>query len=95
MRSRYSAFACGLTQYLIDTWHPSTRPPRLELDPHASYLRLIIDAHDGGGPFDAAGTVTFTAVGRDASGRFEQHETSRFVREHRVWYYLDGDAAAS
>ena len=26
MRSRYSAYALGLTPYLLSTWHPSTRP---------------------------------------------------------------------
>ena len=26
MRSRYSAFVLGLTDYLLATWHPSTRP---------------------------------------------------------------------
>jgi SEC-C motif-containing protein len=32
MRSRYCAFALGRAGYLLDTWHPSTRPDQLELD---------------------------------------------------------------
>ena len=27
MRSRYSAYACGDSDYLFRTWHPRTRPP--------------------------------------------------------------------
>ena len=30
MRSRYSAFALGLLDYLRDTWHPSTCPAAIE-----------------------------------------------------------------
>ena len=33
MRSRYSAFAVGNEPYLLSTWHPDTRPSRVELDP--------------------------------------------------------------
>ena len=32
MRSRFSAFALGLTPYLLTSWHPSTRPASLEPD---------------------------------------------------------------
>nr|BFF27092.1 hypothetical protein GCM10025732_50570 [Glycomyces mayteni] len=31
MRSRYSAFAVGDEPYLLRTWHPGTRPDRLDL----------------------------------------------------------------
>lgn len=31
MRSRYTASAVGDRAYLLSTWHPSTRPPVLEL----------------------------------------------------------------
>ena len=30
MRSRYSAFVKDLRDYLLSTWHPSTRPPLIE-----------------------------------------------------------------
>src|SRR3712207_8451687 len=36
MRSRDSAFAVGDPAYLLATWHPSTRPPSLDLDPTRS-----------------------------------------------------------
>ena len=33
MRSRYSAYALGLIDYLLATWHPSTAPGEMELPP--------------------------------------------------------------
>ncbi|MGO3146420.1 MAG: YchJ family protein [Leucobacter sp.] len=91
MRSRYSAFAMRRDDYLLRTWHVSTRPTTLELDPEIRWLRLLIDESSTGGPFDETGTVTFTAIGRGPDGRFEQHERSRFVRESGQWFYVDGE----
>lgn len=93
MRSRFSAFALSLPQYLLDTWHSDTRPADLELDDSIEWKRLFINATEQGGPFDEEGTVTFAAIGRTDAGRFEQRERSRFVRAgaDRRWVYLDGD----
>ena len=33
MRSRYSAYALGLDDYLLATWHPRTRPAQLQPQP--------------------------------------------------------------
>ena len=41
-RSRYSAFVVGDPAYLLATWHPSTRPPALELDPGVRWLGLDV-----------------------------------------------------
>jgi SEC-C motif-containing protein len=90
MRSRYTAFALGDADYLLRSWHSSTRPRRLELDPDVRWLRLVIVAKEAGGPFDTAGTVTFEAIHRDAGGRGVLRERSRFVREDGHWYYVDG-----
>lgn len=94
MRSRYSAFALGLSDYLAQSWHSSTRPSDLELDPDTRWQKLIIESSEAGGPFDREGTVTFTAIGREQGARFELHERSRFVREGGRWVYLDGDVSA-
>ncbi len=91
MRSRYSAFAVGDAGYLLRSWHPSTRPAVVDLDPGTTWRRLDVLATDRGGPFDRAGTVEFRAVYRDADGAGSLHETSRFVREPDGWQYLDGD----
>lgn len=90
MRSRYSAFALGNSEYLLHSWHSSTRPAELELDADTQWLRLTVEASTAGGPFDREGTVTFTAIGRERGQRFELHEHSRFVRENGAWVYLDG-----
>lgn len=92
MRSRYSAFALGLTEYLLQSWHASTRPSELELDDAVEWRRLLIESAEADGPFGDAGYVTFTAVGRGPDGRFEQRERSRFVRESGHWFYVDGVA---
>ena len=90
MRSRFSAFAVGATDYLLATWHPSTRPPDLELDPSLRWYRLDIERTERGGPFDTEGIVEFRAHFRSPDGAGEQHEVSRFVREAGAWTYVDG-----
>lgn len=90
MRSRFSAFAVGDADYLRATWHPSTRPRSLELDPAQRWYRLDVLATSGGGPFDTAGTVEFRASYRHPEGRGDLHEVSRFVREVGTWLYVDG-----
>ncbi|MBT2518972.1 hypothetical protein J7E29_16135 [Streptomyces sp. ISL-90] len=89
MRSRYTAFVVGNEPYLLATWHPSTRPPRLELDPSMRWYRLDLERIDRGGPLDRAGVVEFSARYRAHGERGEQHEVSRFVRERGRWFYVD------
>lgn len=93
MRSRYSAFALGLAPYLLESWHVSSRPAALELDPDLRWIRLVIERAEAGGPFDSEGSVVFTAIARSPQGRLEQRERSRFVREAGRWYYLNGTEA--
>ncbi|WP_042723993.1 YchJ family protein [Curtobacterium sp. B18] len=93
MRSRFSAFALGLPAYLLETWHPSTRPATLELDPAQRWTRLDILSTRAGGPFDASGTVAFRAWWRTDDERGTLEETSDFVREHGRWSYVDGTVA--
>jgi len=91
MRSRYTAFATGAAEYLLATWHPSTRPPTLEIDRSLRWYRLDIVRTERGGPLDTTGVVEFTARYRADGERGELHETSRFTRERGRWYYIDGD----
>jgi SEC-C motif-containing protein len=90
MRSRFSAFAVGDVTYLLATWHPSTRPPALDLHPDIEYRRLEILGTTAGGPQDDEGTVEFIAHFWDASERErgDQYEDSAFVREDGQWFYL-------
>ena len=90
MRSRYSAFAVGHAAYLLASWHSSTRPASVDLDPRIRWTGLEVVGTSGGGLLAAEGTVEFRAfsVVERASGT--QHENSRFVREDGQWRYLDG-----
>ncbi|WP_254779959.1 MULTISPECIES: YchJ family protein [unclassified Arthrobacter] len=91
MRSRYSAFVVLDPGYLLRTWHPSTRPDSMELDPDMQWRRLDIVSTTNGGPLDTAGTVEFAAHYRLDGDRGVQRELSRFVREDKRWFYVDGD----
>ncbi|THF56575.1 YchJ family protein [Pseudothauera rhizosphaerae] len=91
MRSRYSAFALGLEDWLLATWHASTRPPALALDetPAAKWIGLQVRRHEA---MDADhAVVEFVARYRVGGRAGRLHETSRFVREDGRWYYVDGD----
>uniref|UniRef100_A0A942SZ46 UPF0225 protein KHB02_13215 n=1 Tax=Neobacillus citreus TaxID=2833578 RepID=A0A942SZ46_9BACI len=94
MRSRFTAFALGLPDYLLQTWHPTTRPSSLTLDPSQRWQRLDIVSASSGGPFDARGTVTFRAWWRSDGERGVLEETSTFVREGGRWSYVDGVVSA-
>ncbi|MGK9147440.1 SEC-C domain-containing protein [Plantibacter flavus] len=93
MRSRFSAFAVGDVAYLLRTWHRSTRPATLDLDPSVRWYRLDIIATTRGGLLDDEGTVDFVAhhkVQGVAGSAGRQRELSRFVKEAGAWTYLDG-----
>ena len=90
MRSRYTAFAVGDPEYLLRTWHPTTRPAELTLDDEQRWYRLDIDDTSSGGLLDSDGVVAFSAFYRHPDGNGVLHERSRFVREHGHWLYLDG-----
>lgn len=93
MRSRYAAYALGLSDYLASTWHPSTRPDPLKLagDDGPAWLKLEVLRSAGGGENDAEGLVEFKAHWQACEQRGCLHEASRFVQENGCWYYLDGE----
>lgn len=88
MRSRYCAFAVGDAAYLLATWHPETRPARVDMPPQLSWTRLDVLAADGGGVFHQRGTVEFRAHYREAGrpGVLEAHST--FARVGSAWFYV-------
>jgi len=90
MRSRYSAFVLGLRDYLLATWHASTRPADLEADPPGmKWLGLDVKRADQQDADHAS--VEFVARSKLAGRAHRLHEISRFVREDGRWFYLDGD----
>lgn len=90
MRSRYSAYALGLGDYLLATWHPTTRPPDLDLAAGPKWLGLSVLRHEPSGPDGAI--VEFVARYRAGSRAGRMSEVSSFVREEGRWYYVDGAA---
>jgi len=86
MRSRFSAFVLGLSDYIRDTWHPSTRPQDLHLSPDDQWVKLdIIKSSDK--------QVHFQAFFKDTdspSGFSVLDEISDFVFEEKRWFYVSG-----
>lgn len=88
MRSRYSAYVLGLSAYVLDTWHASTRPAEMALEPAVKWLGLEVRRHVADGE---RATVEFVARSKLGGRAHRLHETSRFVREGGRWFYVDGD----
>ncbi len=89
MRSRYSAYVREEADYLLASWHPSTRPDSLVFEGPVKWLRLKVLAHcriD-----DDHAEVDFVARFIERGRHGELHERSRFVREAGRWFYVDGD----
>ena len=89
MRSRYSAFVLERADYLLATWHASTRPATLDFAHGAKWLGLEVRSYH---VIDAThAEVEFVARCREAGRATRLHERSRFVRESGRWFYLNGD----
>lgn len=92
MRSRYSGYVLARKDYLLRTWHESTRPKELDLNDTGAinWLGLKIVHTETNGPDDARGVIEFVARYKIGGKAHRLHETSRFVREEGRWFYLDG-----
>lgn len=90
MRSRYTAFVMCLDDYLLATWHATTRPASMDAsEPGLRWLGLDVRKHV---PLDADhATVEFVARSKLGGRAHRLHEVSRFVRESGRWYYVDGE----
>lgn len=91
MRSRYTAYTLLKEDYLLATWHPSTRPPSLGLaqEVPTKWLGLEVKRHE---QQDADHAIVEFVARYKVQGRAHRlHEVSRFVREGGRWLYVDGD----
>ncbi|MCW8885969.1 MAG: YchJ family protein [Motiliproteus sp.] len=96
MRSRYTAFAIGRSDYLLKTTHPDHRQElSIELlDEQISmttWSELEILETIQGSESDSTGVVSFIASFSSDEGEAQLHETSRFIRENEHWLYVDGE----
>lgn len=84
MRSRYSAFVVEDADYLLATWHPSTRPAAVEFDRDVRWRRLrILDASE---PDVVEFSAHYWHDGLRSYGA--QRERSRFTRVDDRWLYI-------
>lgn len=88
MRSRYTAFALQQNDYLLATWHASTRPAQLPPDPDTQWKALNIVSAPA--PLQGRGTVHFRAYYRERARWYVLEEVSRFVFAEKRWWYVDG-----
>ena len=90
MRSRYSAFATGAADYLVNTTHISKRRYHNKKDILAwsqanKWLKLEVLA-------STETTVTFKAYYLDENLKAQVHyEHSTFKLENGKWFYVDGE----
>ena len=89
MRSRYSAYTLLNEDYLLSSWHSSTRPAHLNLAREApsKWLSLEIKHQQQTGEH---AEVEFIARYKVNGRAYRLHEISRFVRENDHWFYVDG-----
>jgi len=94
MRSRYSAFVLDRLDYLLESWHPDTRPASIEPnEPGLRWLGLDVRRHVQQDETHA--TVEFVARSKIGGRAHRLHEISRFERIDGRWHYLDGDLSRS
>jgi SEC-C motif domain protein len=89
MRSRYSAFATNNEQYLLESWHPRTRPVSVDVNDGYAWTRLEILSKTGGSMLDVTGTVAFVAHYNLHGQTGTLQENSAFERLNGKWYYVD------
>ena len=90
MRSRYTAYTLQRADYLLATWHSSTRPASLDLtNSPQRWMGLTVKRHEQ--PLADHAIVEFIARYKINGRAYRLHEISRFVREQGCWFYVDGD----
>lgn len=96
MRSRYSAYVVKNTDYLLSTWHPSTRPSQLDLSEDITqWQSLSIIRCEAGEMHDTQGKVVFTARYKINGKAFKYTEHSLFRQEDGQWFYLSAEQPKS
>ncbi len=92
MCSRYSAFAIGAIDWIIDSHHPETvgEVDRDEVEQWATgseWLGLKIRSTEDGGTDDDEGVVTFRARYKVQSQQVDHVERAHFRRDNGAWRF--------
>lgn len=91
MRSRYTAYVVRAVEYLLNSWHPATRPAAIDPASITDWHDLQIVRTAAGRAGDHEGIVEFMATALSPHGAWQLHEVSRFSKEGGLWFYVDGD----
>ena len=93
MRSRYTAYALGLADYIIQTTHPDNS----DYTEERSRWRDEILAFSKTTAFEGLTIIDYTDTSPEAFVTFEAalssgllREKSRFLKENGRWFYIDG-----
>lgn len=96
MRSRYTAFALGAIDYLIDTTAPEKRSDDdaeilADQVKYTNWTGLNILQTEAGSRSDETGMVEFEAHFETDDQNGTLYERSNFRKENGFWLYVDGD----
>ncbi|HEX2580072.1 MAG TPA: YchJ family metal-binding protein [Rhabdochlamydiaceae bacterium] len=102
MRSRYSAYALGLVDYILKTTHPdhpdAKRPEEIRRKEIEEFCQTttfrglkILEVQE----WDSKGVVKFTAFLRMDGHDFSFTEKSTFEKVNGQWLYLKGELSLS
>jgi SEC-C motif-containing protein len=97
LRSRYSAYAKKIVDYILDTTHPEQQDPDSQKTVekwarNTEWHQLEIVGSEAGGAGDEEGTVEFKADYTEKGRRRKHHELAKFRKKEGRWYFFDGDA---
>ena len=97
MRSRYTAYVYGESQYLEITGHPSTRPNLSDLTPQPFIKLEVLNSSTQNAAVSSdqlekrEGIVEFKAHYINADKIEILHEKSLFFNENGEWKYVNGE----
>ena len=96
MRSRYSAYALKMADYLNQSWHTSTRPKTLTQAELQGIKWLGLNILQTTTQDAQHATVTFKARFKTDQNKTQTlHETSQFILQNGHWFYVAGELLPS
>ena len=95
MRSRYSAYALGHVDWIIESQSPDgrqfvDRTATEQWSKRATWHRMEVVGVEGGAADDTEGFVDFKAYYTIAGEDITHHEVASFRKEDDTWYFVDG-----
>ena len=88
MRSRYSAYILKNEDYLLKSWHVSTRPDSLDLKDDSTQWLILKIISTSENKVDFVAYFPQDTLNKDKI--YALTESSNFIKE-KNWQYLDGD----